>query len=44
MSKYAASFSDPEQGGASYIESLLMTDAGLEILSGLPRTLAVIEG
>ena len=27
---------------ASYIESLLMTDSGLEILSGIPRTLTVI--
>jgi Xaa-Pro aminopeptidase len=32
-----------DKRGASYIDSLLMTESGLEILSALPRTLTLIE-
>ncbi len=31
----------PTGSGAAYIESLLMTDSGLEVLSTLPRNLVV---
>jgi Xaa-Pro aminopeptidase len=36
-------FDRQQQVTASYMESLLMTDSGIEILSRLPRTLTVIE-
>lgn len=32
----------PGGNGAAYIESLLMTDSGLEVMSGLPRNLVVV--
>ena len=42
ISNYENIVYHPEFGGASYIDSLLMTESGLEILSKLPRTLTVI--
>jgi Xaa-Pro aminopeptidase len=43
VSNYENILYTAEHGGASYIDSLIMTESGLEILSKLPRTLTVIE-
>jgi len=34
----------PGGSGASYVDSMLMTDAGLEVLSTLPRNIVVVGG
>ena len=45
LSNYENILFDRDHGvTASYIDSLLMTDSGVEILSRVPRTLTVIDG